>query len=116
MKRSGKLGSAKRKLKLDHTGYYLLNVKPHAGTIKLHVAAKKGTRSGLALVGRIGPVNAGTVVRDVKYLPNGGSGTVSLPDGKRFSRVTAVVVNADGRLNGGGAYAHDGVRYTAKVG
>ena len=117
MKRSGSVGSKPREFRLSHTAYRLMRVKPKTGTVKLKMRVADQTRSGVALVGRIGPRVGGTVETAIKYFPKGGRGKVSLPDAERFSRITAVIINADGRVRGNSrSYKHDGVRYTAKAG
>jgi hypothetical protein len=116
MKRTGSLGYKARKLALDHTGYALMDVKPQSGDITLKVKAKQGVRSGLALIGRTGPEVGGTVALQYDYLPKGGKGKVTLPAGL-YSRVTAMVANADGRVKGNSRfYTKDNVKYTASLG
>jgi hypothetical protein len=101
VKRSGKLGAKGAKEKLDHTGYRLYKVdRPASGDVVLKARLEKGNRWGIALVGRAGPVIGGTVETAFTYSPNGGNATVTIPDAARFSRITAVVVNADGRVKG----------------
>lgn len=104
--------------KLDHTGYIPFKVeRPRGGDVVLEGRFEKGVRAGLALVGRVGPVIGGTVETEIVYLPNGGRGTVTLPDGNRFRRITAIVANADARLKGDSRrYRADGTRYRAKLG
>jgi hypothetical protein len=117
MKRSGSLKAKPRSFELAHTAYQLLNVKPPNGQVSLKIKTKKGVRSGLALVGRVGPTIGGTVESAVKYLPDGGTGKVTLPNVSGYSRVTAVIVNADGRVQGNSRfYTRDGIKYAAKLG
>ena len=90
-----------KKLKLDHTAYRLFNVKRRqARRITLRMRAERGVRCGLALVARKGSETGGDVVSKVDFLRRGGSASVSLRRPRRFDRVTAVVVNADGRVDG----------------
>ena len=91
--RSGtmRVGGGKR-LVLDHTTYRLLRVRAGGRVVKLRVRAPRRIASGLALVGRL---PNGRLVKAVKVLGNGGGGTVRLSRPGRFSRITAVVVNAD---------------------
>src|SRR3954451_5164350 len=86
---------------LNHTTFQLLRV--HAGSghaVAVHLTAPLGTAAGLALVGRIGSERHGRSVSRINFKPGGGSLTVRLPRPGRFSRITAVVVNADGRARG----------------
>jgi hypothetical protein len=90
-----------RRLQLDHTGYALFDVKAGGGAkLRLAVGAEDGVRSGIALVGRNGNALGGSVVRKTKYVDKGGTTTVSLAKPGRFERITAAVVNADGRVRG----------------
>jgi hypothetical protein len=54
----------------------------------------------VALVGRVGDEVGGTSTVELTPMPNGGTGTVTLDDPARFDRITAVIVNADGRTTG----------------
>jgi hypothetical protein len=83
-------------IKLDHAAYALLNV-PGGGArrVKLAVVAPHGTRAALALVGRTGGKPSGTAVVRLHELPHGGGGTVVVPAGSAFDRLTAVLVNSD---------------------
>ncbi|MGI9558014.1 MAG: MXAN_6640 family putative metalloprotease [Solirubrobacterales bacterium] len=127
VRRKGKLRVDRRKrTRLDHTAYVLYDV-PVGGfadvsgnaDLKLTVKTSRKARSGLALIGRKGSAAGGKVVRELKYLNRGGRGSVKLKNVKRFDRITAVAVNADGRANNDGAfgfdYPRDDVRYTAKL-
>lgn len=109
MKRKGTLGKNTRKVVLDNTSYELLDVKPSGGPSEtLKVRGPAGIESTIALVGREGPVEGGLVTTAIKHLANGGSGSVTLPDPGRFSRITAVVVNSDGSVKRGRDYRGDG--------
>lgn len=111
MRRSGRLGSRVRTGKLDHTAYRLYRVRGR-GTVMFRGKVQRGTRAGIALVGRSGPQAGGTVEVKLRYLRRGGRGGVRLKGIGRFDRVTAVVVNADGRVRGG---SRDYVRDRRKV-
>jgi len=116
MKRSGSLDAKGREFKLNHTAYRLMKVKPKAGGTTLKIKTKKGVRSGLALVGRTGPATGGSVAIVYDYLPKGGKGKVTLPAGT-YSRVTAVVANADGRVKGNSRfYTKDFINYKVSLG
>jgi hypothetical protein len=86
---------------LPHTTFGLLDVAPSGEPrIKFVVDAPRGVQMALALVGRTGDEVGGTATVAIKGLPDGGMGAVTLDDPARFSRVTAVLVNADGRTSG----------------
>ena len=94
-------GSGSLSGRLDHTSYVLANVAPtHDARIKLVGSLPAGTAGALALVGRTGSATAGTVQVAMTRLPRGGAGTVPLADPGRFTRITAVLVNADIRSKG----------------
>ena len=86
---------------LNHTTFELLRVHAGAGrAVVVHATAPGGIASGLALVGRIGSERHGRVVSSLRFKPGGGTMTVRLADPGRFSRITAVLVNADASANG----------------
>jgi hypothetical protein len=86
---------------LNHTTFQLLRVRARAGrAVVVHVAAPRGFAAGLALVGRRGSERQGRAVKRVEFKRGGGQLTVRLPRPGRFKRITAVVVNADGRARG----------------
>jgi uncharacterized protein DUF6055 len=86
---------------LNHTTFQLLRVPAHRGRAAVvHLTAPTGTAAGLALVGRIGSERHGRTVSRVDFSRGGGRLTVRMPRPGRFSRITAVVVNADGRARG----------------
>jgi hypothetical protein len=87
--------------RLDHTTFSLLNVDPSPGrAVQVQATAPEGVAAGLALVGRIGSEGHGRTVKAVAYSRTGGTLTAELPDPSRFQRITAVVVNADARIDG----------------
>jgi len=111
-----------RAFRLHHTGYRLLRVPRLRGRrLRLAVDGPRGTVAGIALVGRRGGPVKGSTVRRTRLLPRSGSGRVALGLPRRFSRITAVVVNADGRTSGRfGAfddwrYPKDGQRFRVRV-
>jgi hypothetical protein len=86
---------------LNHATFTLLDV--HAGNgraVTVNVQAPKGIDAGLALVGRTGSERHGRVVSRLSFKPQGGSLRVTLPNPRRFRRITAVVVNADTSARG----------------
>ena len=115
MKRKATLGAKPSNVSLDDTAYQLTNV-PTKGrkAVRLTLHAPRGVRSAVALVARTGPVDSGVVKISSKYLARGGKGTVRLENPGGYNRVTAVVVNADGRLDGR-AYRSDGSIYSVKL-
>jgi uncharacterized protein DUF6055 len=86
---------------LNHTTFQLLRVRPSRGrALVVHVTAPRGTAAGLALVGRFGSERHGHPLTRIEYRSGGGRLTARLPRPGRFERITAVVVNADGRARG----------------
>jgi hypothetical protein len=81
---------------LNHTTFQMLRVDDRSGkAVSVSAAAPRGISSAIALVGRIGSERKGRVVSRMSYKPGGGTMTVRLADPRRFSRITAVLVNAD---------------------
>lgn len=82
---------------LSHTAFILLDVRPQPGMpqVRLAVDTPRGTRMVIALVGRTGDELNGTSRKFVKLLPHGGPGIVTVDDPSQYSRLTAVIVNAD---------------------
>jgi hypothetical protein len=115
MRRSGKLKRGSREIRLEHTGYRLLRVKVRGGApVRLSVRVRRGPRAAIALVGRSGPRDGGTVRSVSRYLKKGGRGSVVIDDPASLNRLTAVVVNADARLNRFG-YRFDRTRFKLKL-
>jgi hypothetical protein len=86
---------------LNHTTFTLLRVRPHRGrAVAVRAVAPRGTAASLALVGRLGSERRGHTVTRISYSRGGGRLAVRLPDPGRFSRITAVVVNADASAGG----------------
>jgi hypothetical protein len=82
--------------RLNHTTFQLLRVQAHSGrAVVVTVTAPAGFTAGVALVGRIGSELHGRVVSRLRFKPEGGPMSVRLPDPGRFSRITAVLINAD---------------------
>jgi hypothetical protein len=120
--RSGRVrpGKAGKHVELDHGAYRLLRVRAgHADKLRLRVRGPAKTSYGIALVGRDGTPTGGDVVRRFRFKANGGDATVSLPDAGSFERVTVVIANADGRVNGPGAgdwnYIHDNRMFRVRL-
>ena len=86
---------------LAHTTFGLMDVLPTSlPRIKLVLSAPSGVQSALALVGRTGDGESGEASVLITRLPRGGTGTVTLDDPGRYSRLTAAIVNGDGRTSG----------------
>jgi hypothetical protein len=86
---------------LNHATFELLRVHPRDGRpIAVSTVAPRGVAAGVALVGRIGAERDGRVVSRLRFSTHGGSMTVRLGRPERFSRVTAVLINADTRAEG----------------
>lgn len=86
---------------LDHTSFALVNVTPTADEkIKLIGSLPRDTAGAFALVGREGAEDTGAPAVVLETLPRGGQVNVQLKNPGRFSRITAVLVNADARQSG----------------
>jgi hypothetical protein len=86
---------------LNHTTFTLLRVRPSRGrAVVVKATAPRGTAASIALVGRLGSERRGRTVTRRDYGRGGGRLRVRLADPHRFSRITAVVVNADATANG----------------
>jgi hypothetical protein len=86
---------------LNHTTFALLSVPRRRGrAVVVRALAPGRTSAGLALVGRIGSGSHGRVVTRISFRRHGGRLKVRLPDPGRFTRLTAVVVNADAQADG----------------
>jgi hypothetical protein len=119
VQRLGKLrpgGDAKR-FELDHTAYRMLHVRPgSANRLALEINAPRGVRTAIALVAREGGAKGGDVTLKSRYAKRGGSKTVRLKGVQGFERITAVVVNADGRVRGSSRqYTRDNETFRAKL-
>jgi len=86
---------------LNHTTFQFLRVRaPRGRAVVVHAVAPNGNAAALALVGRIGSERHGHVVTKLDYRRGGGPLTARLAEPGRFSRITAVVVNADAQVQG----------------
>jgi hypothetical protein len=86
---------------LNHTTFQFLRVRAGGGrAVVVHAVAPRGNAAAIALVGRVGSERHGRVVTRLGYRPRGGRLTVRLADPGRFSRITAVLVNADAQVHG----------------
>jgi hypothetical protein len=103
MERQGRLplDGVPLRRQLNHTTFQLLRVRAGGGrAVAVHVVAPQGTAAGLALVGRLGGERQGHTVTRLDFSRGGGRLRVRLRDPGRFSRITAVVVNADASVSG----------------
>lgn len=87
--------------RLDHTTFRLLRVRARRGrALVLKVTAARGLAAGAALVGRIGSERGGRVVAVRRFRRRGGTMALRLRRPARFSRITAVLTNADAAETG----------------
>ena len=86
---------------LNHTTFQLLHVHAHGGrAVVVRASAPRGIAAGLVLVGRIGSERQGRIVSALRFARHGGEMVVRLGRPGRFSRLTAVLVNADTSATG----------------
>jgi len=86
---------------LDHTAYGLINVNPSGeNDLTAGGTLPRGVAGAIALVGRTGDDTSGSQTVRLTRLPRGGAGKVTLGNATSFSRVTAVIVNADVAASG----------------
>ena len=87
--------------RLSHTSFGLVNVGlTQAPRIKLVLNSTHGPQMAAALVCRQGDEFAGFSTDSLALLPKGGLVTATLDNPGRCSRITAVLINADGRTTG----------------
>ncbi|MGC1165233.1 MAG: MXAN_6640 family putative metalloprotease [Solirubrobacterales bacterium] len=85
---------------INHTTFQLLRVRAHGGrAVAVRAVAPRGIATGLALVGRVGSERQGRTVTRFDFSRGGGKLYVRLGDPRHFSRITAVVANADAAAN-----------------
>ncbi len=86
---------------LNHTTFEPLRIRaPRGRAVVARLSAPLGTATGLALVGRLGTERGGATITRIDFSRRGGALRVQLGDPGRFSRITAVIVNADGSADG----------------
>jgi hypothetical protein len=112
----------KATVRLNHTTYALVTVRPGSGgRLKVGMTAPPGVDAAVALIGLVGGKPGGQAVVELKELPKGGAGTVTIQNPSRFSRLTAALINSDGEPNGADSvtrdwrYKHDNALYYTKV-
>jgi hypothetical protein len=87
--------------RLDHTSFALVNVTPTDDEkIKLIASLPRGTAGAFALVTREGDMESGRPTVFLRKLPTGGQSRIELLNPARYSRITAVFINADTTQNG----------------
>jgi hypothetical protein len=95
------VGLAPRDRFLNHTTFQLFAIGRTGGrSVVVNAKAPPGVASGLALVGRIGHERDGQTISRLLYKAHGGPMRVRLQDPGRFSRITAVLINADASATG----------------
>jgi hypothetical protein len=107
---------------LNHTTFEMLRVHaPQGRAVVVEAAAPLGDSAGLALVGRLGDELHGRVVSRLSFKRHGGRMSVRLAKPGRFSRITAVLINADTTAIGFSArrfdwnYLTDTARFRARA-
>jgi hypothetical protein len=98
MQRQGSLPLSGRPLTrlLNHTTFTLLRIPARNGrAVTVRAIAPRGIASSLALVGRLDSERGGRTITRIDFGRGGGMLTARLRDPGRYSRITAVVANAD---------------------
>jgi hypothetical protein len=86
---------------LNHTTFQLLRVQAPVGrAVVVEVEAPRGTAAGLALVGRVGSERQGHAITRFDFSRGGGTLRAQLVAPGSYTRITAVVVNADASAAG----------------
>jgi hypothetical protein len=86
---------------LNHTTFQLIRIDARGKKpVVLSARAPGGIAAGVALVGRIGSERHGRTISKLDFNQGGGPMAVRLSNPHRFSRITAVLVNADGSAGG----------------
>jgi hypothetical protein len=109
-------GSAER-VRLDHLGFVLFKVPVSVAAgdaVVLKGRGPTGTHYGIALVARTGTATGGIVTNITDSADAGGADSVTLPQGS-YDRVTAVLANADARVNGARQYRRDDQNFRLKL-
>ena len=122
VRRQGRMRpGSRRRFRLDHTALRLFKVRSAGrGEIRLRLIVERPVRAGIALIGRQGDPVGGTATIASRFVKRGGSAMVTLRQPARFDRVTAAVVNADGRVRGFSGfdwdYRHDDRVFRVRLG
>jgi hypothetical protein len=81
---------------LNHTTFEMLRVPARSGrAVVVDMTAPLGDTAAVALVGRVGGERHGRVISRLNFKRQGGPMSVRLSHPGRFSRITAVLINAD---------------------
>lgn len=121
VRRQGRLRpGTRRRFRLDHTALRMFRVRAAGNrAIRLRVKARRGVRSGIALIGRRGDPVGGAVTVSSRFMERGGAASIRLRRPGRFDRLTAAVVNADGRVRGFAGfdweYRHDDREFRVRL-
>ena len=102
---------------LDHLSFALYDVAipDQAGPLELEAALPEGVTGSVALVGRTGgPTDGEATIRRVQ-VAEGGRAIAVLEQPRSFTRITAVVTNADVRRYDTYAFTADGSPVTVRV-
>jgi len=85
-------------LTMDHLTFALYDVPQADGPLRFAASFPQGTAGAIALVARSG-ATGGDVTTELRHLPNGGLGAVTIDEPSSFyesgGRVSAVIVNSD---------------------
>jgi hypothetical protein len=86
-------------LTMDHLTFALYDVPETDGPVRLAASFPTGTSAAIALVARSGTIDGGEVTSELRALPEGGTGAVTIDDPSELyesgGRITAVLVNSD---------------------
>jgi len=85
---------------MDHLSFALYDVPAgSSGPLRFAGSFPEGTEAAIALVARSGSIDSGQVTTQLRHLPDGGTGGVTIDNPAPFyasgGRITAVLVNAD---------------------
>ena len=115
--RSGKLRPVgARRLELNHLAHALYRVPARFAEqgLRLKGTGPAATHYGFGLIGRRGDRTSGDLETRVVEMEAGGAGKAKLP-GDDYRRVTALIVNADARVDPGGSYRRDDQPFRLKL-
>jgi hypothetical protein len=119
------VGGAAVTTPMDHLTFALYDVPQADGPLRLAATFPEGTSGAVALVARAGTIAGGQVTTQLRELPDGGSGGVTIREPASFydsgGRITAVLVNSDSShgnwspITGDWRWMRDGQLVTARV-
>lgn len=119
-------GGRSASLGMDHLSFAYYDVPETGGPLRLAASFPQGTSAAIALVAREGSIDGGAVTTELRRLPRGGTGSVTIDDPSSFyasgGRITAVLVNSDAshgalwsQRRGDWPWRADGQPVTARV-